>query len=51
MMTPRGHKSLSLSSGQFLVREQAMSTKTAITNLLNLSETMSQLRSYFLFAQ
>ena len=46
-MTPRGHKSLPLSSGQYLVEEQAMSTKTAITNLLNLSESMAQLHSHF----
>ncbi len=38
MMTPRGHKSRLSSSGQFLRRQMAMSTKTAITNLLNLSE-------------
>ena len=38
MMTLRGHKSLPLTSGQFLVGEQAMPTTTAITNLLDLSE-------------
>lgn len=38
MMTPRGHKSCPPSSGQFLGRQMAMSTKTAVTNLLNLSE-------------
>jgi hypothetical protein len=39
MMTPRGHSSLLLPPGQFLMIELAMPTKTAITNLLNLSET------------
>lgn len=40
MMTPRGHSILFLPAGQLLLVEQAMPTKTAITNLLNLSENL-----------
>jgi hypothetical protein len=40
MMTPRGHRSLMTLVGQFLQWTQAMPTKTAITNLLNLSDIL-----------
>jgi hypothetical protein len=39
MMTPRGHSSHHRPTGQFLVYDLALPTKTAITNLLNLSDS------------